>query len=390
MKVNMLIAMAATTMGCLLSIPSVAQTWTQTIAPTNYPGPGIASSADGTRLVAVAGNVNTTGPIYTSTNFGLSWISNNAPQLNWMSVCSSADGTRLAATVYSGAVWTNSGTTWTQAAALSTGFYEDSIASSANGNKLVAVGGSIFVSTNSGQTWTSSAYLAAHGVAMSANGATILTLADISTNGGSTWYYPHTSDIGEGRAMASSVDGFKMIAMGDDGISLSTNSGSTWFQAKSAPQSSFGSVASSADGTRLILAAHLNVSPIYISTNGGLAWSSANVPDNYWTSVTSSADGHALAATASAFIYPGTSVADGIWTFQSTPPPALNMNSTATNLAFSWLISSTNFVLQQNSDLTTTNWSSVTNMPVLNLTNLQNQVALPASAGNAFFRLKTP
>jgi hypothetical protein len=32
----------------------------------------------------------------------------------------------------------------------------------------------------------------------------------------------------------------------------------------------------------------------------------------------------------------------------------------------------------------------VTNVPVLNLTNLQNQVTLPLSADSSFYRLKTP
>jgi hypothetical protein len=32
----------------------------------------------------------------------------------------------------------------------------------------------------------------------------------------------------------------------------------------------------------------------------------------------------------------------------------------------------------------------VTNPPVLNLTNLQNQVTLPLSGGSGFYRLKTP
>jgi hypothetical protein len=36
------------------------------------------------------------------------------------------------------------------------------------------------------------------------------------------------------------------------------------------------------------------------------------------------------------------------------------------------------------------NWTDVTNPPTLNLTNLQNQVALPLPAGNVFYRLKTP
>jgi hypothetical protein len=80
----------------------------------------------------------------------------------------------------------------------------------------------------------------------------------------------------------------------------------------------------------------------------------------------------------------------GIYTYQTTPAPVLNIAPSNSNLAFSWIVPSMYFVLQQNSNLCTTNWTDVTNMPALNLTNLQNQVALPLPAGNAFYRLKTP
>jgi hypothetical protein len=53
-------------------------------------------------------------------------------------------------------------------------------------------------------------------------------------------------------------------------------------------------------------------------------------------------------------------------------------------------VPSTNFALQQNADLSTANWTVVTNTAVLNLTNLQNQVSLPLPSGNAFYQLKTP
>jgi hypothetical protein len=43
--------------------------------------------------------------------------------------------------------------------------------------------------------------------------------------------------------------------------------------------------------------------------------------------------------------------------------------------------------LEQNSDLTTTNWTDVTNVPVLNFTNLQDEVTLPLLASNCFYRL---
>ena len=52
----------------------------------------------------------------------------------------------------------------------------------------------------------------------------------------------------------------------------------------------------------------------------------------------------------------------------------------------SWLIPSQDFTLQQSPDLLS--WTDVTNPPVLNLTNLQNQVTLPPLDGSSFFRLK--
>ncbi len=49
--------------------------------------------------------------------------------------------------------------------------------------------------------------------------------------------------------------------------------------------------------------------------------------------------------------------------------------------------SSIDLVLQENSDLSTINWTDVTIPPTLNVTNLQNQVTVPPPAGNRFYRL---
>jgi hypothetical protein len=78
----------------------------------------------------------------------------------------------------------------------------------------------------------------------------------------------------------------------------------------------------------------------------------------------------------------------GIWISQTTPTPQINLAPTNGHLAFSWIIPSTNFVLQESADLTY--WMEVTNEPVLNLTNLLEEVTLPVTSGNAFYRLATP
>ena len=81
-------------------------------------------------------------------------------------------------------------------------------------------------------------------------------------------------------------------------------------------------------------------------------------------------------------------VRDGnIYTSQTTPAPQLNLTPSPTNFTLGWTVPSTNFVLQQSTDLTS--WGNVTNLPVLNCTNLQHQVTLPLNGDYGFYRLAT-
>src|SRR5690242_11202749 len=139
-----------------------AQTWTQTSAPSAS-WSCIASSADGSRLAAIATGGN--GGVWTSADSGNTWTSNSIPSANWVSIASSADGSRLAAAMgypSTGPIYisTNSGATWT-----SNNFISDwsAVACSADGNKLLAVtfndgnggNGAVWISTNSGHSWIS-------------------------------------------------------------------------------------------------------------------------------------------------------------------------------------------------------------------------------------------
>ena len=108
----------------------------------------IASSADGTKLVAVAQAANGSGGIYTSTNSGLTWTAwTNMPANVWSAVASSSDGTRLFAVAGlqiatqwlqgDGSIYTstNSGATWTRTSAPTNDW--TAVASSADGTRLV-------------------------------------------------------------------------------------------------------------------------------------------------------------------------------------------------------------------------------------------------------------
>jgi hypothetical protein len=309
------------------------------------------------------------GGIYTSTNSGITWTQQtNAPNMGWNGVASSTDGSKLAAITFPGGIYTstNSGAVWTQTSASNQEWY--AVASSADGTKLVAAGGNI----NPPQNYNREVYL--------------------STNSGGTW--TQTSLPGtEWLSVASSADGTKLIA-GDIsggppgfGIYTSTNSGVTWI---SNSVSSFrfnlnwSSVAMSADGTKLVAVNWADgniasVSSIYTSTNSGATWQTNNAPNKAWQSVVSSADGGKLVAAVEG---------GGLWISQTTPAPHMNITPTNGNLMLSWMVPSTNFVMQESPDLGS--WADMTNPPVLNLTNLQDEVILPPTNSSGFYRLKTP
>lgn len=375
---------------CAFNVP--AQTWTKTTAPTND-WSSIASSADGTKLVAV---VNP-GSIYMSADSGGTWSPVNAPSNAWSSVACSADGNRLIA-AGGGLIYTSidSGTTWQSNAVPWTNASRIHVASSADGGNLVAAVPStgIFISTNAGGDWISNSFVPSSFAsavwiyaATSADGKKSWAIQDgpppifVSTNSG-VWDAT-TAVYWNWEALAASTDGTRLVAVAYlTGVYTSTNFGNTWTK-RNAPAINWEAAASSADGSKLIASAGdrgYGPAPIYTSTDSGSTWISNSAPLQQWTSVASSADGCKLAAAA----YGG-----GIWTLQSTPAPVLNITPT-NGLQLSWIVPSTNLVLQQNLDLTTTDWVTLTNAPTLNLTNLQNEVILPPTNGNAFYRLSTP
>ncbi len=227
----------------------------------------IASSADGTKLVAAING----GLIYTSTNSGATWAAHNSSplsaSLSWSSVACSSDGTKLVATVGytiyatapTGVIYTSpdSGATWVQNNSGSKSW--SSVASSADGNRLVAAvnNGQLYVS-NSVVNWGAQSSPSAFwtSVASSANGSNLVAVAsggqiDTSTNLGVSWV-PRITGSTNWTAVASSADGSRLIAGASTGqIILSTDSGVTWVPLSSPASGQITSIASSSDGSRL-------------------------------------------------------------------------------------------------------------------------------------------
>ncbi len=86
-------------------------------------------------------------------------------------------------------------------------------------------------------------------------------------------------------------------------------------------------------------------------------------------------------------IYAVTDLASPIFEV-SLPPAVLGVTLAGTNLLLSWPSPPGGFELQQNPDLTTTNWTVVTN-PVT-FTNGQNQILCVPAGGSQFYRLQYP
>ena len=374
-----------------------AQTWTLTSAPiTNWSC--VASSADGSRLVAAVNS----GFIYTSTNSGVTWAQTSAPSELWGSIACSAWGTQFYAGIpYSRWSYrtTNSGTTWEPTVG-----FGISVACSGDGNKVATADGySVNISSDSGATWTSlgpdnfPVSLNIARVSCSADGNTLAVIetwdsippSEIVTTPSSAWVGNEVFAVGDQlcTSIAMSANGSRIVASANNfpephpancgGMLFSSLNSGGAAATKCTTVTNWTSVASSADGARLVAVA--GDGSIYISADGGVNWEPINAPNANWSGVASSADGSKLVAVANG---------GGIYTRQTTPRPALNITSSGNGLLVSWVIPSMNFQLQENSDLATTNWTDVVIAPVLNFTNLQNQVTFPLANANRFYRLQ--
>ncbi len=395
---------AAVLGGLLIIFKSAsAQTWVQSDAPSNS-WLSVASSADGTKLVAVSTLIQSgTGQIYTTTNSGLNWtVQTNAPATNWTCVASSADGTKLVAvehtTVYgetnspfvASGIYTStdSGVIWTFQTNAPSAVFWTSVVSSPDGNRLAATAafGTVYLSTDAGTNWVATdlpTNFLWKSIAASTDGSKMAVAGGpgpiyVTTNSGATWKdtgAPITNWI----CVASSVNGTKFAAASfQSGMYISTNSGINWSQIINVPYtpaSNWFAVAFSANDK--MIAAGIGA-PIYLSADRGETWITNSSPSYAWEAVASSADGNKLVAV---------TWAHSIWVSQITPAPQLNMAHTNSNLILSWIVPSTNLVLQQSFDLSS--WTDVIDALALNLTNLQEEVILPPTNDSSFYRLQS-
>jgi len=135
-----LVAVVASANSQIYTSADSGVTWMPHGPSSGFFGVGVASSADGTRLVAPNYvGIYTTNGIYTSTDSGINWTSHGT-STNWDVVASSADGTKLLAARSNANqpfyISTDSGASW---ATCGPSAFWDGLALSADGTKLVAV-----------------------------------------------------------------------------------------------------------------------------------------------------------------------------------------------------------------------------------------------------------
>jgi photosystem II stability/assembly factor-like uncharacterized protein len=187
------------------------------------------------------------GAVYTSTNWGVNWASNSLPEF-WTCIASSADGNKLVATAGAHAICTSadSGGTWVaefphfDAVAPPMPPYPSwlSVCSSADGTRLAAITRGvywgktgydvpIFLSPDSGRTWGQTKerwYWSFGTIACSADGSKLGVLANdgyiyASTNGGVEWTsaLPNPPLIMAGASIAVSADGNRWVVAAEGG-----------------------------------------------------------------------------------------------------------------------------------------------------------------------------
>ncbi|MEW6303259.1 MAG: MBG domain-containing protein [Verrucomicrobiota bacterium] len=277
----------------------------------------LASSADGTKLAAGAWG----DYLYTSTDSGVNWTARLTDQpRSFYSIASSADGTKLVAGTRQSFLFTStdSGVTWTPR---ETSRFWTAVASSADGTKLVATDstpGYIYTSSDSGVTWTVRTGAGSRGwsgVASSSDGVKLVAVAPAqqiytSTDSGVTWTARESARIW--LKVASSADGAKLAAIVENGqIYTSTDSGATWTARES--NRNWSGIASSADGT--VLLAGENGGKLYVSTDSGLTWTPRE-SNRRWRGFAMSSNGTKMAAGLGGQANAGT-----IYTSTGTPAP---------------------------------------------------------------------
>jgi hypothetical protein len=333
--------------------------------------------------------------VYISTNSAATWSQAALPVASWQRVACSANGAALYATasrtttgspegIYASA---DGGATWSPAGAPPPTTNGDwgPVACSADGTRVMAgEGASVWISTNSGM-----------------NLRLALTLDPP---------YLHPGDRFVCAGVACSADGRK-VAVGTEAgdiytqvaVATSVDSGATWAWTSATNDwlcSIWRPVCVSADGRRLATAmldvitpaGVLPTGPALVSEDAGASWvEPPGVADPSWSGSVAPWTGLAMSADGSRLIgvfIDGFDFSDpGLAVQQAAPAPVIGIRVSAGQLVLSWVVPSVDLALQQSSGIGPANWTDVPGTPVLNYSTLREEVTVPSSGRQMFYRL---
>jgi hypothetical protein len=353
------------------------------------------------------------------------WITNT---ISAVSTAMSADGRVLVTTDTSTLVSCDYGATWH-----SNNFAGKAAAISANGSNIIVastVPAQILISADSGANWTpypAPSTVSARQIASSSDAiqAGMVLFASnpifMSTNGGMAWSTNNDAPVASWSGIASSADGHRLFASSQNiGLWLSTNSGLNWSSVL--VSNNLAGVACSADGKTVVVASGSDV--VYVSTDFGGAWSWQHVSTFGGSGAACSADGTRLGVISYVGVFLSansgltwtqqtnagtvlnaiTTSADGhrwiaahsggqgrLFLGNSTPAPVLQIVPTNGDVLISWIVPSSQFVLEQahGVPLNPSSWAMVADAPSLNPNTLRNEITVPATNSCALFRLSS-
>ena len=374
-----------------------AQTWALTSAPaTNWVS--LASSADGTRIAAAVQG----GGIYLSTNSGINWVPTTVPVLIWQSIAASADGAEIVAASSDGVVFisTDGGVTWSQNVPAPLVHWA-SIAISGNGMRLVGVTRNmvppevdigIYISTNGAATWQllPNSYAPYEAVAASADGSTFAAVGfwwDVESFGPADCV---TTNWGQSftRIYPQAIAPWTAVACSSRGAKM-----------LAASCAGFGLWSSTDHGTTWLQtpAPLFNCSSVAMSAEGEviIAAEGPNLPGGVYTStdfgatwISNSvplASWSCVASSADGNKLLAAINGGGIYILNSTAHPILNIANAGRNIILSWVVPSTPCALEESADLNS--WSPLLVDPILNSASLRYEANVVAAGNRKFFRL---
>ena len=287
----------------------------------------ICSSEDGTKLAATQYNY-----VYTSTDSGATWTLNSLESSEITDLICSADGTKIVAVLVAGVhVSDDSGATWTTVELpYSNSGYKGAI--SDDGTKIVVCGrhdGYIYTSTDSGVIWTVRTSAGSRrwaGIAASSDGTKLVAVVNpgyiyTSTDSGATWTERTSSGYRKWTSVSMTADGSYIAAGGEyDYIATSTDFGSTWENNLEIGVVLATVVQVSRDGNRVLISENTSGNRIHYKESG------------QWSTFTTTPYGLYDAAFAGQEIFLGRNISSEVYKagFSTVPQTVLNFASTAT------------------------------------------------------------